>query len=272
MILGPLASFIAIFTAALLAAAGGPTPRQPIGEIVNPSAEALDANNRPAQWTIEPVPRAGATPGGGVAADVAHTGTRSLLVSAAGVSWLNKTLVRPYATYKLAGWIKTEDVPADEEWGARFDVRGVKVTSPARRIQGTADWTRVEITFETEGQDSFIVVATQGGQRPAGRGRSGAPAQTPLLAGRAWFDDVSLELVSARPLRPEVAIDATKTREPMPDLIYGQFIEHLGRCIYGGIWAEMLEDRKFYFRRSARRGAIASMCRRRGGRRATPAR
>ncbi len=29
--------------------------------------------------------------------------------------------------------------------------------------------------------------------------------------------------------------------------IYGQFIEHLGRCIYGGIWAEMLEDRKFFF-------------------------
>ena len=28
--------------------------------------------------------------------------------------------------------------------------------------------------------------------------------------------------------------------------IYGQFIEHLGRCIYGGIWAEMLEDRKFF--------------------------
>ena len=29
--------------------------------------------------------------------------------------------------------------------------------------------------------------------------------------------------------------------------IYGQFIEHMGRCIYGGIWAEMLEDRKFCF-------------------------
>ena len=28
--------------------------------------------------------------------------------------------------------------------------------------------------------------------------------------------------------------------------IYSQFIEHLGRCIYGGIWAEMLEDRKFF--------------------------
>ena len=27
--------------------------------------------------------------------------------------------------------------------------------------------------------------------------------------------------------------------------IYGHFIEHLGRCIYGGLWAEMLSNRKF---------------------------
>ena len=44
-----------------------------------------------------------------------------------------------------------------------------------------------------------------------------------------------------------VTIDAAKTGEPISKFIYGQFIEHLGRCIYGGIWAEMLEDRKFYF-------------------------
>ena len=44
-----------------------------------------------------------------------------------------------------------------------------------------------------------------------------------------------------------VTIDAQKVREPISKYIYGQFIEHLGRCIYGGIWAEMLEDRKFYF-------------------------
>src|SRR5262249_34311251 len=37
-----------------------------------------------------------------------------------------------------------------------------------------------------------------------------------------------------------------KTGEAISKYIYGQFIEHLGRCIYGGIWAEMLEDRKFY--------------------------
>jgi len=46
---------------------------------------------------------------------------------------------------------------------------------------------------------------------------------------------------------PRITIDAAKTGEPISKYIYGQFIEHLGRCIYGGIWAEMLEDRKFFY-------------------------
>lgn len=44
-----------------------------------------------------------------------------------------------------------------------------------------------------------------------------------------------------------VTINAAKSGPPITPFIYGQFIEHLGRCIYGGIWAEMLEDRKFYY-------------------------
>ncbi len=44
-----------------------------------------------------------------------------------------------------------------------------------------------------------------------------------------------------------VSIDATKTREPISKYIYGQFVEHFGRSIYGGLWAEMLEDRKFFY-------------------------
>jgi alpha-N-arabinofuranosidase len=46
---------------------------------------------------------------------------------------------------------------------------------------------------------------------------------------------------------PSVKVDITQTGEPISKYIYGQFIEHLGRCIYGGLWAEMLEDRKFYY-------------------------
>src|SRR5688572_12915192 len=45
----------------------------------------------------------------------------------------------------------------------------------------------------------------------------------------------------------DLKVDAAKTGAPINPYIYGQFIEHLGRCIYGGIWAQMLEDRKFYF-------------------------
>ncbi|UCG47042.1 MAG: hypothetical protein JSU94_16275 [Phycisphaerales bacterium] len=44
-----------------------------------------------------------------------------------------------------------------------------------------------------------------------------------------------------------VTINVGKTGEPISKYIYGQFIEHLGKCIYDGIWAEMLEDRKFYY-------------------------
>jgi alpha-L-arabinofuranosidase len=44
-----------------------------------------------------------------------------------------------------------------------------------------------------------------------------------------------------------VEIYAEKIHAPLSKYVYGQFIEHLGRCIYGGIWAEMLEDRKFFY-------------------------
>jgi hypothetical protein len=44
-----------------------------------------------------------------------------------------------------------------------------------------------------------------------------------------------------------VSLDAAVTGEPISPYVYGQFIEHQGRCIYGGIWAEMLRDRKFFY-------------------------
>jgi alpha-N-arabinofuranosidase len=41
-------------------------------------------------------------------------------------------------------------------------------------------------------------------------------------------------------------MDAGSLGPEISPWIYGQFIEHLDRCIYGGIWAEMLKDRKFF--------------------------
>ncbi len=44
-----------------------------------------------------------------------------------------------------------------------------------------------------------------------------------------------------------VSIDTTRARKPISKYIYGQFMEHYGRSIYGGTWSEMLEDRKFFY-------------------------
>jgi alpha-L-arabinofuranosidase len=43
----------------------------------------------------------------------------------------------------------------------------------------------------------------------------------------------------------KLSVDGSRTGAPISKYIYGQFVEHLGRSIYGGLWAEMLEDRKF---------------------------
>jgi hypothetical protein len=45
----------------------------------------------------------------------------------------------------------------------------------------------------------------------------------------------------------QIRVDVSHPGTPISKYIYGQFIEHLGRSIYGGLWAEMLEDRKFFF-------------------------
>ena len=45
----------------------------------------------------------------------------------------------------------------------------------------------------------------------------------------------------------KVTIDTQQTSAPVSKYLYGQFIEHIGSTMYGSLWAEMLDDRKFYF-------------------------
>jgi alpha-N-arabinofuranosidase len=72
-----------------------------------------------------------------------------------------------------------------------------------------------------------------------------------MNVGRAVAVGVVGVVLLSPPARAEepvtVTIDAAKAGAPIDPRVYGQFIEHLGRCIYGGLWAEMLEDRKFHY-------------------------
>jgi alpha-N-arabinofuranosidase len=52
---------------------------------------------------------------------------------------------------------------------------------------------------------------------------------------------------TAVPDRLKVTIDTQQTAPPVSKYLYGQFIEHIGGTMYGSLWAEMLDDRKFYF-------------------------
>jgi len=59
---------------------------------------------------------------------------------------------------------------------------------------------------------------------------------------------LGLSMVSVAQTRTvNVAIDASKTGAPISKYLYGQFLEHGGNIVNEGVWAEMLEDRKFYY-------------------------
>ena len=51
--------------------------------------------------------------------------------------------------------------------------------------------------------------------------------------------------VTGRAVDGTVTVDAGACGPAINPFLRGQFIEHLGRCIRGGIRAEMLRDRKF---------------------------
>ena len=52
--------------------------------------------------------------------------------------------------------------------------------------------------------------------------------------------------------------DASKTDAPISKYIYGQFLEHNGGIINNNTWAEMLDDRKFYYPATSHPPARAS--------------
>jgi hypothetical protein len=52
---------------------------------------------------------------------------------------------------------------------------------------------------------------------------------------------------SAQSQPVNATIDASKAGAPITKYIHGQFLEHIGGIVNNGIWAEMLDDRKFYY-------------------------
>ena len=47
---------------------------------------------------------------------------------------------------------------------------------------------------------------------------------------------LAFSMSAAAQLTSEISLDVTKEGNIIPKEIYGQFSEHLGQCIYGGLW------------------------------------
>ncbi len=64
------------------------------------------------------------------------------------------------------------------------------------------------------------------------------------LAGAA---QLAAQQTAPPPDKIVATIDATQAGVPVSKYEYGMFIEHIGQTMYSSLWAEMLDDRKFYF-------------------------
>lgn len=61
---------------------------------------------------------------------------------------------------------------------------------------------------------------------------------------------VSIRAQQTQRIAPDpivATIDTQKTSDAVSKYVFGSFIEHIGTLIYRSMWAELLDDRKFYF-------------------------
>jgi alpha-N-arabinofuranosidase len=75
----------------------------------------------------------------------------------------------------------------------------------------------------------------------------------------------TVSAATTAPTSVNAVINASKTYAPINPNLYGMFIEHAGGLVYRGMWAEMIDDRKFYDPITAQSPAAQPRARRGGG-------
>lgn len=131
--------------------------------------------------------------------------------------------VKPHTPYRIATRIRAVGGSAD------VHIAGKQVTLTATQ---DGEWTSQVQEFDSGWDDALRVEC---------RFQSAAPQST------FEFGVLHVEAIG-EPARPNsISLDDQKPAIEVSPYIYGQFIEHLGRCIQGGIWAEILDDRKFFW-------------------------
>jgi len=171
-----------------------------------------------ARWSVE-------SPG--------RTGKHSVAIRSergTDAAWTSTVTVRRGTFYRLSGWIKTQHVRGAV--GALLNIQNMQyVKTPP--VTGTKDWTRVSTVFRTGRTTELEINCLFGGWG--------------VSTGQAWYDDVSVKPIdiSEEPMAA-VTVDTTAGTRPYSPMIFGGFLEHFGRQIYGGVFdpASPLSDEK----------------------------
>lgn len=110
----------------------------------------------------------------------------------ADAGWICNFNVARNTTYRLSGWIKTENVDAASGHGALFNIH--ELQSPrivTNAIVGTRDWSFVQTTFDSGEHENLSVNALFGGW---GQSR-----------GAAWYDNIRVEEMGKTTIQQKTA-------------------------------------------------------------------
>lgn len=138
-------------------------------------------------------------------------------------AWSTKVAVVTNAFYRLSGWIKTDSVRGAA--GALLNIQNLQ-TVRSEAVTGTHDWTRVEAVFGSGVLTELEINCLFGGWGSS--------------TGQAWFDDIALERVPdpmTETPRGQVVIETEVPAKSYSPRLFGGFIEHFHRQIYGGLFA-----------------------------------
>lgn len=214
-------SAIAALLAGLAPLAASPNLLAPFEAPERWESRAWGGSEGNAAWAVDPAGRTGSC----LTIRGADDGTDA--------AWTARVTVRPHAFYRLSGWIRTVDVTGAT--GALLNIQNMQtVRTPA--VSGTHGWTRVSTVFRTEDAPLELEINCLFG----GWG---------VATGQAWYDDIVLEEVEVNePKVASVRVDTTAPATPYSPMVFGGFLEHFDRQIYGGVFdpgSPLSDDRGF---------------------------
>lgn len=150
-------------------------------------------------------------------------------------AWSTTVAIQSNTFYRLSGWVKTDNVKGAV--GALLNIQNMQHVR-TKPVSGTRGWTRVQTVFRTAGETNVEINCLFGGW-----GKS---------TGQAWYDDVVLEPIAdlSEDAEAIVRIDTDAPSVPYSRMLFGGFIEHFDRQIYGGLFepGSPLSDEKGFRR------------------------